>query len=420
MNKFTGFLAVLIMMSMTPKTPEKIEEFVPSELDYNGMSLTILHGEDVALFPEEECGLMVSDAQYLAALKTTLQHNVKLESLASENPERMLKNCVLAADYAFDAALGNLRPTMQDALSGFFYDLNKIPELQLNGVWWDSELNGELEQGGMLFAAANDISPASFNSAAVIMYDRACLGDEPYELAKSGEWTLEKLLELTKAQGGITLADVDSAESLLLASGAKFVSEDADGNPSLAPLTAETLDAADIIGELLGLELENTSLTVATLGDVQPSLSGGLYGSDLRVLPLPKLDAADEYVTPITDDYDVLAIPVLVSETDKVATVLNTLQYHAHELVLPAEVRATGLAKTGYIAEVREGVELARESLTFDKREICALPSLYAENLASVLENGNLVSTLVMQEQKAQKSLDRFAEALDELREMGR
>ena len=110
----------------------------------------------------------------------------------------------------YDAAMIGTGDVANLAQSGMLWDLSSLPYINLSKEYWDQKANEDLSIAGRMFYTTGDISVVDniythallFNKDLVTSYGL----ENPYDLVKSNNWTLEKLGELVKKVG----QDLDS------------------------------------------------------------------------------------------------------------------------------------------------------------------------------------------------------------------
>ncbi len=425
MNKFAGFLAVLLTMSQTaatPALPEPITEYVYSGLDCNGRDFVVLHGEAYALKPDELTGEVLNDAYYAAATRFEEMHNVRLVDYKDAEPSQLMRMAVLAADDYYDVILDDLTELARLAPDGYFHDASAIDELTLDGIWWNRALNEQLKvgEGRRLYLLASDLALYNFNCFPCVIYDSSVYGDEPLELARDGKWTLDAMLELLREnEGGLSITKSVLNESLLLGCGVELLDEE---KLTLRTGRRDLRSAAEKLCELVSFDVPTApqKLALASAGMLRHEQSSPVYTSEgnLRVLPMPKLDSKRGYSSPIIDGYEALAIPITKRDTAEIGTLVNTLQYCASRDVVEVQYALASRTRSETLEEVEEMLDLIRASATLDRCALLSSVSLDALRLETALAEGTLTSLLAESSDVVAKSAEKVALAYAELEEM--
>ncbi|MBQ8508812.1 MAG: hypothetical protein IJ493_02785 [Clostridia bacterium] len=426
MNKI-GILLVMMMLANTAAVTidENLPEYDYSDLDCHGATYTVLHepsdSDAYTMFPEECNGNIVNDSAYARKIRTEEQHNVKIEAFVTEDAKRMTQNAVLAADDCFEIASLSVTELTPLAISGFFYDLNKVEDLQLDQPWWNQSINESLSIGdeGYLFAAAADVSFTSFDEVSCVYFNREALGDSLYQTVREGNWTLDKLLALAK-DGSIDLNGSADAAALLAGAGESFLAEDAEGNISLNKNDSRLYDVVDKLTAVWSKKAAEDSdalFAVATVGDSAD------YGEGWGVLPMPKYDRRDDYTSLVTNHFEMLVMPIFIrdSKLEMVGTVTDALAYNSTKYGLEMQYyEAEKDLSSPYAALKKDSdnmqmLRLIRDSRTLDTGIAYGMTNRLTAALPQILETGSLASSIAANEQVIQKTIDYTLEAVDEL-----
>ena len=99
-----------------------------------------------------------------------------------------------------------------DNLVNFFtqnllQDLKNIPELHLDESWWDGAYNSIAQVGDSILGAAGDAHLMGYDSSWCVFFNEDIITDNgldlPYDLAREGAWTLDKLHEYAAAVASV-------------------------------------------------------------------------------------------------------------------------------------------------------------------------------------------------------------------------
>ena len=191
------------------------DEYDPGEVNYGGYEYEMLTetnsksynlylylGEgvpsqvtDMALWQRE--GMM--DAKYGVKLKL---NNQKDKATALET----IRNSVGSGQSSADIIMINGEYTMVIAQEGHIYDVNTLPNLNLEASYWDQRIQSEYKIGESLYCLEGDFNFADELSTFVVIYNDTFYESygyydtygSPYELASQGKWTYEKMQEMIK------------------------------------------------------------------------------------------------------------------------------------------------------------------------------------------------------------------------------
>lgn len=275
------------------------------------------------------------------------------------------------------------------AADGQLIDLNGIEGLDMAAPWWDRTFNEENAIAGQLYYTIGEIGTENkartsclfFNKS---MYDRYNLaekyGGTPYELVRSGDWTLDLVVAMSKeisedldSDGVITYKDrygwggqLDDMWSLFYGSGSRIASaKSADGYPELtmySERSAAVMESMqDLVqdkqhyvtandyfhilqwpGELLeknfaagnNLFYNGTMSTAIVLGEMDD-----LFG----MLPVPKGDKTQDRYYSLVNQWQssCFAVPISLADEDRVliSDVLNAMGAASANFITPAYIR---------------------------------------------------------------------------------
>ena len=162
-------------------------------------------------------------------------------------------------------------PYMTDAatlaVEGLFYDLNSTGDIAFDGPWWDQSAKETLSIDNKLYFITGDLCLLAYDCTHCMVFNRD-LADEqgvnPYQLVYDGEWTLDKMLEISKKvtrddndDGAMDLNDVwgclinsNFTTSMFLASGERLTTKDTDDMPVISVMGERQIEVFDKIFNL--------------------------------------------------------------------------------------------------------------------------------------------------------------------------
>ncbi|MFQ9148792.1 MAG: hypothetical protein ACLR5G_11195 [Eubacteriales bacterium] len=188
-----------------------LKDEIPADAKFGGAEVNMLIREakaDTEFFVEEATGDIVDDA--LVSRNNTVEERlgVRLNFITMpgewgdrDNFNGAIKQSVLAGDGAYDicAVLSNQLATL--TLDGLLTNLNKLQYLDFEKPWWAKGLLDELAVDDKLYFASGDASLGLINGMMCVFYNKKMCEDfqvpDLYEIVNSGEWTIDKAVELT-------------------------------------------------------------------------------------------------------------------------------------------------------------------------------------------------------------------------------
>ena len=196
-------------------TESQITTLVPhlGKANYSGKQLKVLathkdaeYGE-AQIAPEEQNTEPVNDAVYNRnqLLETEYGftiiceyndgHNALVEKVRQDLDSGLIDYDVIASG---SSALSTL------ATAGYLRDLRTLEgsNLKLDEGWWDTKINNDLSISHQLFFATGDIFVLDDEFTCVTYFNKDIIRDNnldnPYDLVKSGDWTLDNMYEMIK------------------------------------------------------------------------------------------------------------------------------------------------------------------------------------------------------------------------------
>ena len=182
--------------------------------DLNGYTLRVLSSGFLwDMFQEvdvtETNGEVLNDAVYNRNRKVESKLNCTFEETnfeVNDDPTNLnthLKNIVLAGEDAYDVAYACIYLTPAMVTDGYFRNLLDIEGLHLNEAWWDSVVaeNGTVEDA--LYFVTSPMQLMPYDGAWALFFNESMMErndlEKPYDLVREGKWTIDALLEYTKA-----------------------------------------------------------------------------------------------------------------------------------------------------------------------------------------------------------------------------
>ena len=212
-------------------------------------------------FANEETGDVMNDAIYERrrnteeALNVVLQHELKLDYT---EVAKSLRTAVQANDDAYDQVLLHCIDGVSTSVSsGYLYNLDELPYLNMDADWWNKEQMDALQLGSNTYFAVNDYM---IPYPLIIYFNREIVETldltDPYEAVQTGTWTLDVFSEMAKAavydlngdgsieyqndRMGMSATDVSKYISFLPASEQFITDRDTDNRVRLAMNTEKT------------------------------------------------------------------------------------------------------------------------------------------------------------------------------------
>ena len=405
------------------------------EADFGGKEFRIAASEEYdfhrEFFVEEQNGDQCNDAVYNRNAKIESRFNTKI-TLVSQGatdrwaPPNFLNTIVMAGDDAAEVvALVNYLAYIPIGQRSCM-DWTEIPLVDLDQPWHNKHANDGATINDKLFAICSDLSISSmtytyaifFNTTLTSNYDMT--PDYLYDLVKSGEWTIDKFIELTKdlyvdtdGNGkkdetdtyGFAYNICNTGDVWLTAFGQPLTVVKDDGTLELTFMSEKTDSALnkmrDYQSNSLGfceyyeLYSEETYFANGTVAFAPLRFSAAFTAlremkDTYSILPYPKWDTAQElYLTNADDKFQVFAVPKTAKDLEFIGTVYEALSAESYRSVYPAyyDVALKGkYSSDPMTAEMIDLIMSGRKfefSFQFGKDHFLRLPYLFRDLLLS-------------------------------------
>ena len=317
----------------------------------------------------------------------------------------MLQASIMAADGAFDLVAGYAATIPEIVGENLFMNLAEIDIIDFSKPWWSELLSEELTINGKCFLATGDISLSLWQGMNCIFFNKR-LADEYhignlYSLVTEGEWTLDKLMELTAGtyediNGDTAVSPEDKYGFLCMrnteidnmkeAFELRVTDKGADGFPKLVYKNERTVE---IVTRLNAYLHESDSVFFATSGNAaakQEMLQmfsdgrGLFYAStvgkaeplrsmndDFGILPYPKYDSVQkDYHSTSLDEFSLFVIPIDAKNPEKSAIITEALCAESYKQVVPVFYETALKTKGARDDDSSAMIDLIRDGLSFD------------------------------------------------------
>ena len=332
------------------------------------------------LIAEEENGEALNDAVYSRNKKIEEKYNVTFREIRVENPqvESLLAKAVKADDDSYDVVLPHLSQFTGSAQSGYYVDFFSVPNMDLTKPWWNQGAIKDLSIINKLFILQGDLIIMDNDAMEAMIFNKALLQenamDDPYVIVKNGEWTFDKLIEMSKGvakdlngDGKMYIQDdrfgcivqADTNVSFIVSGGEKICDKDENDYPIVTFGSERCYNILDKVSELMldeenfvhlhryegkfGIYDEQVKMMQenrALFSWIRMRIVERLRGMemDFGILPLPKLDKAQEnYITHMNPHTGAaLSIPVTASDLERTGMILEDLCAESRYTLQPA------------------------------------------------------------------------------------
>ena len=360
------------------------------------------------LFSEELNGDIINDAVYNRNQKIEEKYNITISETVVEDFAGILRRTVRAGDDIYDAALGHLVGIAPLALDNSILDIFKVPHLDFDKPWWNSNTVRDLSIGNRIFVIQGDLLIMDNDAMEAMIFNKAILRDHglesPYDIVRAGEWTFDKLYDMSRdvardlnGDGRMWIQDdrfglilqSDTDISFLVSGGEKVVSKDADDLPVIAFGSERSYRIMDAVSRFM-LDEENVVQLHRYYGQfgiydeqvkmmeedralfswIRMRVVERLRGmeTDFGIIPLPKLDKAQpDYITHMNPHTGAgIIIPASAGNLERTGMILEDLSAESRYTLQPAYYELNLAGKFMRDDESREMLDIILANTAYD------------------------------------------------------
>lgn len=385
------------------------------DVKFNGETVTLLvRSEFVYEFLNEQTGDVVDDAVFARNSQIEEMYDINLEvvDLPGSFSQRQsfidsFTSDILAGDGNYDIIASAANYMLQQIPNGYFTNLYELPYVDLSGDWWTQGYVDNLTIDGSLYLTTGSASINLIENMGVMFFNKQMIGDygldSPYDLVKSGSWTLDKLREMASnvssdlnGDGKIDTSDRvgfytynNTVSAQVISFGINYTTRGDDGYPQMSFINERTLNAFDKMvdfyksSSMLIQGYQGVSDSLQLIEKMQQNFQNNnilfmsqvlssavkmrMMDADFGIIPLPKLDSEqNEYYTCSIENMSVIGVPITVKNTELAGAVVEAMAILGYEDVIPAYFETALQTKYSRDNDSAEMLDLIRDSLTFD------------------------------------------------------
>lgn len=404
--------------AVTEEATDNTPAIFKKGLNFNGDTVTFLvrSGNVDEIYASAETGDIVNDAIYKSRVAVEDKLNLKfnfVERVGTSPQERSeyadhLAQTVMAGDDTYDWAemMAAVYPSV--IKKGILKDLSDAEHLEFDSPWWGGDLKKQATIGNGLYFLVGDYSTGYLSDVFCIYFNKQLFEnyklEDPYELVRSGNWTLDKLIEMSEAGSQDLNGDgkYDYEDSLgfvvhdqyhlcgFMKSNEvdAFTSNGSGFDYSFG--TEHDFDVVTKMNQLLfktdgGFLFEGAKTIASDLEDYNRLTSKFTSGeilmisaqmkdavTDLRdmkqdygILPFPKYDKNQEnYYSVSRTTHSAISMPVTCSDDEKALAALEALAASNHDIVIPTYYETALKTKYSRDDESSEMYDIVLNSLS--------------------------------------------------------
>jgi hypothetical protein len=395
----------------TSETTDDEQLGIPLTADYDQYEFHILSAGNQAFNDfdyEEESSLPLDNAQYKRKVKVEENYNVKITEdvttgySSGGGPGYLaVTQQVSSGDCNYDLCLIAGYDVSLLAYTGYLYDMNSMPGIDLTKSWWDQNAIESLSVNDVVFFTTGDITVSNNRAAFCLMFNKDLIKDydlqSPYELVEDNEWTIENFGKLCKSVSedlnqdnvmdendrfGLLVWD-DSIVGIVNAAGQRCCTINDQGQIELTFYNETTLSALEqytaiaydtqyaftyqrYISSAIDMWKNNQGLFWTTLIDNMPKFRE--MESDFGILPYPKLTSTqDSYYTTIAPyNSQFICVPLIQDDVERTGVITEALAYYGEQIVTPALYDVTLVGQSARDEESEAMLDTIFDSLVYD------------------------------------------------------
>ena len=411
------------------------------------------------VYDESESGDTINDAVFKRNTYLEDKYNFKFEQVFTNNFGSDIKKSIGAQDEAYDMIESPMRDASGFAQTGYFLNLNNIPNLDLDKPWWDQAANAALSIGGKLYFTSGDLMMVNNDTCCSIVFNKELLKelglDDPYPIVKDGKWTSAVLYEFCKdaskdlnGDGEMNYKDDrygfigqrDTLISFLHASGETITKKDADDYPYITFGNERSYSAMEACYQIMynqeithnAHHLEGKVPGIYPVSEEMFMSDRALFmwvrmrivenlrsmDKDFGILPIPKLDENQVIYQTDVISYTgcAMCVPVTASNPDRTGHILEAMCAESKYTTMPAYYDVTLKTKMARDEESSEMLDIIFANRVWDIGEICNFGSFGSDLIWMSMKNDTaLASKFEKSEPKMQKDIDKAIDKYDGL-----
>lgn len=439
---------------------EIIPDYLP-DTGYNGYEFNVLVRYDANpdnaswgardIYAESEFGEPINDAVYRRNRYIEEKYDCVIKETKNVDYNNILKKTIKSDDDIYDLFYANLNELTSVATSGYFYDLLKVPNLDLTKPWWDQNARKSLSIANMLFLCPSNLIIKPNDCISVIVFNKELVKnyniEDPYKLVKDGTWTIDKLITMSKdisldinGDGVMDYNDMygyacyrDSSLSIMHAAGGRIAEKDSNDLPVLTLNSETAINALNKAFDLmyapstfnLHKELEGQFSAVYQISEKMFIENRALFywillhdieqfrnmDSDFGIIPIPKYSESQKDYGCTVNQYHghAVAIPSTVQDIERTTVILEALTAKSRYTLLPAYYDISMQRKFTRDEESAAMLDIIFDSQVYDIGAIYNFGGYSWDIIYMTMSNDrNIVSLFEKKENNALKDIEKI------------
>jgi len=377
----------------------------------------------------------INDAVYNRQIYLEDKYNIKIEQIdfpGEWGSSEKIITTVQANDDVYDLAFIRSMHFNSIATSDTIIDLTEITSMDVSRSWWDSNSYDSLSLRGKHYGICSDITMNDDLAVWCVFFNKDMVKnyglENPYNLVKEGKWTYDKVFETGKliskdlnSDGVMDKNDIfgihhiqDSGSGIINCVGVNIGELDSAGN------LVFTLDRENNMTKMLSIftrlfDLDNVynmharnegirdgvmfsnGQALFDFNAVQVAPGLRMMEQDFGILPYPKYNEADVYMSSVSPMYlSIAVIPKTNRDIDNTGIIMEELAYQGYKNLRPAFYDKLLQGKVARDNESLEMLDYLFDNVVYDvgamwnianfTMDFISLVSSYDLNITSFIE----------------------------------
>lgn len=380
------------------------------ELDFKDETITILYWSDVEMQEyeaEEINSILVNDAIYKRNANVQEKLNVTFDWISTKGNGNNITpfvnyvgNIYSGGDTPIDIISSYSRTTALCSIEGYCADMSDLPYLNFDNPWWPESLLDVVSIGDSVYFASGDASVNVLHFMYGIYFNKDLIADKkldnPVELVRSREWTIDKLIEMckdtyldldqdnSKSAGdfygmtgasygydafytGSNLRLVDQDEDKLLVVSDDFFGDKADALCSKLGAWSTSQDCRINSNEHENIFVSGNAIFNQNRCYLADRKLVGQVEFKYGIVPTPLYDKdQEEYISVVGNPFSLYAIYSKSDDLDRAAAVLECWASEAYRTTTPAQFEMNMLSRYSETSDESEMYNIIRSTVCFD------------------------------------------------------
>ena len=380
---------------------------------------------------EQELGILINIAQSVPGDFGGMDMFIgKIATLTGSDKIDLVCQYSLAASYG--------------VVQGLYTNLNELPYINWEAPYWSSDLQEANTINGKMYYCTGELSRSVIYNMYVMGYNYTTahnLGMENfYDLVDSGEWTIDKLNELTRGlwqdknqsgvkdagdEFGLVIINQTYYDALHYGCDLHVINKDVNGELQINPraygeygdsitekITALALDHPDnfTVTDEGGMDQLMNKEAVFQVMTVDYVINH-LYKSDTNygILPMPKYDTAQEnYYTCLNMRHSMYSVPVVANDYGKSAAFLESAEHNGWAVLTPFLFEECIQSRASKRPEDARMFDILRDGIVYEPGRIMGTVTAYSFIRGAVFNREKVGS-------KYQRKYEIFKDALNDI-----